>query len=271
MSHQPEPDGRSAPALAAFDEQMRRASVPNQPGTCAEWDGRVRRHVDRATGADCTVIWSELDEASADAAISAQVRHFAELGLPFEWKYHAHDRPADLPARLRAAGFEEDEPEAVMIADLEAVGDGLESVAPPDGIRVVPVTDDDGLRRLVSLHDEVFGERGDAFGRALQAQFAAAPDSMVPVLALAGDRSVCGARIEFYRGTSFASLWGGGTLPAWRGRGVYRALVGYRARLARERGVLYLHVDASSESRSILERLGFVRISTAVAFRKSPA
>jgi hypothetical protein len=42
------------------------------------------------------------------------------------------------------------------------------------------------------------------------------------------------------RGTEFATLWGGGTLPAWRSRGIYRAIVAYRANLALRRGFRYL-------------------------------
>ena len=57
---------------------------------------------------------------------------------------------------------------------------------------------------------------------------------------------------------SFATLQGGATLPEWRSRGVYRALVARRAVLAAERGCEYLQVDASDDSRPILERLGFV-------------
>jgi GNAT superfamily N-acetyltransferase len=68
--------------------------------------------------------------------------------------------------------------------------------------------------------------------------------------------------MEFHRGTEFASLWGGGTVRAFRGRGIYRALVAHRARLAAERGFRYLQVDASAESRPILERLGFVQLTT---------
>ena len=61
-----------------------------------------------------------------------------------------------------------------------------------------------------------------------------------------------------------------GTLPAWRGRGIYRAIVAYRANLAAARGLRYLQVDASDESRPILERLGFVAVTTTTPFIWSP-
>jgi hypothetical protein len=39
------------------------------------------------------------------------VRLFAARGEPFAWKLHVHDMPADLPDRLRGAGFEPRKPE----------------------------------------------------------------------------------------------------------------------------------------------------------------
>ncbi len=65
----------------------------------------------------------------------------------------------------------------------------------------------------------------------------------------------------------FATLWGGGTLPGWRGRGSYRALVAERAARARARNIRYLQVDASPSSRPILERLGFLAVTTTTPFQ----
>ncbi|MGH3762223.1 GNAT family N-acetyltransferase [Actinophytocola sp.] len=92
------------------------------------------------------------------------------------------------------------------------------------------------------------------------------PDALAIVLAMAGGTPVCASRVDFHAGTDFASLWGGGTLPEWRRRGIYRAMVGFRARLAAERGFSYLRIDAQPTSRPILEKHGFVRISTIVSF-----
>jgi GNAT superfamily N-acetyltransferase len=52
-------------------------------------------------------------------------------------------------------------------------------------------------------------------------------------------------------------LFGGATLPAFRGRGAYRALVAARAREAAARGTPALVTHAGRLSRPILERLGF--------------
>jgi GNAT superfamily N-acetyltransferase len=76
--------------------------------------------------------------------------------------------------------------------------------------------------------------------------------------------------VRFVAGSGFATLWGGGTLPAWRGHGIYRALVAQRATLARRRGYRHLEVDASDDSRPILERLGFAAVTTTTPFVWTP-
>ena len=76
--------------------------------------------------------------------------------------------------------------------------------------------------------------------------------------------------MRFVRDTEFATLWGGGTRQEWRGRGIYRAIVAYRANLAAKRGFRYVQVDASDDSRPILERLGFVAVTTTTPFIWSP-
>jgi ribosomal protein S18 acetylase RimI-like enzyme len=83
-----------------------------------------------------------------------------------------------------------------------------------------------------------------------------APDDLRIHVAEVDGEIVCAAWVRFHTGTEFASLWGGSTLPEWRHKGIYRALVGRRAVQARDRGFHYLQVDASPESRPILERLG---------------
>lgn len=90
------------------------------------------------------------------------------------------------------------------------------------------------------------------------------------MVAEAGAEVVSAAWMRFERGTEFATMWGGATLSEWRGRGIYPALVAHRANLAAERGFRYLETDASSDSRPILERLGFVPVTTSTPYVWSP-
>ena len=209
------------------------------------------------------IVWSDLDASSADAEIARQIARFAPLGADFEWKLYSHDPPEDLGQRLIAAGFRPEPEEALLVADTAELPT---AIALPEGIRLLPVTDAAGVRLVVRAHEEAFGAPHPSLERKLLAQLAEGPESMAAVVALAGDLPICAGRIEFSRGTQFASLWGGGTAPAWRGRGVYSALVAYRTRLAVERGYRYLQVDSSPDSQPILARLGFIRLGTTTPY-----
>ena len=240
---------------ATFDEQVRRRTGDDGSGARAEADGAVVRQIARDGDGWSGITWSDLDgTAGADRVIAAQVRYFAGLGRPFEWKLYDYDQPPDLGGRLAAAGFVPDEEEAVMVAEVAGVS---RQVPLPEGITLRPVTTEAGVELLIKVHDQVFGGDHSRLRHALLAQLRENPRSIVMVLALAGDEPVCSARVDFPPDTDFAGLWGGGTLPAWRGRGIYRALVAYRAGLAARRGYRYLTVDASADSEPILRRLGF--------------
>ena len=77
--------------------------------------------------------------------IARQVAFFAERGERFEWKLHGHDRPADLPERLLAAGFEPDELETIVIARVEDIA--AEPVL-PEGVSLREVTERPDLDRI---------------------------------------------------------------------------------------------------------------------------
>ena len=64
-------------------------------------------------------------------------------------------------------------------------------------------------------------------------------------------------QISFYEGARFASLVGAATLPAYRGRGLYTALLAAQVQVARDRSVRFLDADASPMSRPIFEKYGF--------------
>jgi GNAT superfamily N-acetyltransferase len=235
-------------ALAAFDAQVRQGPPPADEG----WVG---------------VLWSDLPadlgEQDLDAAIAAQVARFAGSGGPWEWKHYSYDQPAALPRRLVAAGFVPEPAETLLVAE---IADLALDVEPPDGVRVVPVLDEAVARDLVAVHDEVFGGDHARIGAAVLAGLSRRPPTAAGVVAMAGPRPVAAGRVEFHPGTDFASIWGGGTVLDWRGRGVFRAMVAHRAALAAEAGFRYLQVDAMPASRPVLERLGFVELATTTPY-----
>ena len=91
------------------------------------------------------------------------------------------------------------------------------------------------------------------------------------LVAADGDRLVSAAWLVMRPSSSFAGLWGGPPSRAIEVADIYRALVARRAAIANERGIRYLQVDASDDSRPILERLGFLAVTTTTPYVWSPA
>jgi GNAT superfamily N-acetyltransferase len=256
--------------LGVFDAQLRGRVPETLPdGVTLERNGPLLRYADRASGG--FVEYRDLgglDGPELDELIARQVRVFAERGTRFEWKTYGHDLPRDLPERLRAAGLEPEDAESLMVGPVDAV-----DVEPglPDGVALREVTERADFDRIAAMEEAIWGDASRAWlAEMLESERSADPDALTVVVAEAGGEVVCAGWIRFPAGTEVASLWGGGTLPAWRGRGIYRALVAHRAGLAAARGVRYLQVDASPASRPILERLGFAVLTTTTPFVWSP-
>ncbi|MGC2191067.1 MAG: GNAT family N-acetyltransferase [Candidatus Dormiibacterota bacterium] len=255
--------------LAAFDTQMRwPASIPRTEGTHEETDGPVYRRWDRGPrgfvmGRDL----APLDDRQLDALIRRQIDFFAERSVPFEWKAFSHDQTAGLTQRLLGHGFVPEEQESLVIGRLSQID---QESSPPPGVTIRGVHTRADTGRMAELLTLVDGEDRSFLGELLYREQRANPDHGVLLVAEAKGKLVATARLELAPNTQFASLWTGSTLPEWRRKGIYRSLVAYRARLAAERGYRYLQVDASEKSRPILERLGFVTVSTTTPFIWTP-
>jgi hypothetical protein len=264
---------RGAPGsglLATYDTQLRGRLPKELPeGTHVEQDGPLLRYVGGANGGfiDYRDLGG-LEGAELDELIARQVRVFAERGERFEWKLHAHDLPADLARRLRAAGFVPEETETVVVAPVASIA-GEPRL--PDGMQLREVSERADLDRIAAMEEAVWGDGSRGWlADSLEGERAVDPEALTIVVAEADGVVVSAAWVRFARDTEFATLWGGSTLAAWRGRGLYRSIVSYRANLAGARGFRYLQVDASANSRPILERLGFVAVTATTPFIWSP-
>ena len=256
---------------AAYDAQVRtHVSDPLPRGVRVERDGPLLRFF--GLGGRGFVVYRDLEGlegADLDELIARQVRVFAEQGERFEWKLHGHDSPMDLPQRLRAAGFVPEDTETIVIAP---VADIAGEAPLPEGVSLREVTSRGNFERIAALEQAVWGDSDQQSWLVdmLESEHAVDPDALTVVVAEAGATVVCAAWVRFERGTEFATLWGGATLPEWRRRGIYRAIVAYRANLAAGRGFRYLETDASGASRPILERLGFTAVTTTTPWVWSP-
>lgn len=255
---------------ARYDAQLRTVVPDPLPkGLHVERDGPLLRFTGYGNGGG--IGYRDLggiQGAELDELIARQVRVFAERGEAFEWKLHGHDRPADLSERLLAHGFVPEDLETVVIAPVANVAG---EVSLPDQVSVREVSARTDLDRIGAMEDAIWrDDRAGWLPDSLEAERGADPDAMTIVVAESADEFVCAGWVRFVSGTDFATLWGGGTLPAWRRRGIYHALVAHRANLAEARGFRFLQVDASADSRPILQRMGFVAVTTTTPYIWTP-
>jgi GNAT superfamily N-acetyltransferase len=260
MSHAPAAPLSTAEILARYDDQAR-ARIAEEPGI-----GVARSAATvRIFGLWDCVIYSGLTEATADGAIALEQARALPPGRKLEWKLYGHDGPADLAQRLRKAGFAPDAPETLVVFDLTTT---LSEGPPPAGIAIRRITDRAGLADVVAVGRRAFGEDHSAMHDEFLARIE--HGTVLFYVAYEAGQPVSAARLEVPRSGEFAGLFGGGTVPEHRGRGLYRALVGIRARDARDRGYRYLAVDARDTSLPILRRLGFVPLTRVTAWTWQP-
>jgi GNAT superfamily N-acetyltransferase len=250
--------------LAAYDEQLRGAAEV-AGSLSADRSGPLWRGVFARGG---FVSYESLEGVDdVDALIADTVAYFSAIPdvEEFEWKTRGHDWPPDLGERLERHGLEPEEIETVMVGEARLLAVDVEL---PEGVTVRRIDQLPERDALVTEASEVaariFGggpsgaemlDRLDRM-RGLEQFWVAEADGSV----------VCSGRLALVEGTDFAGVWGGSTLPEWRGKGIYRALTAARARAALDEGVRYLHSDCSAMSRPILERSGLVAVTTTTPY-----
>jgi len=252
--------------LAAYDEQLR-GDAEVTPGAMS-----MTRHgplylvtFDDGRG---WITYRDLDGADAEGIrglVSGALDHYrADPAVTrVEWKSRGHDAAPRLHEALVEHGFAPEEPESIMIGEARALA---VDVPLPDGVTLRQITAAADVRAMSAMADEVFGEPVNERTPDVLLRRMARDVGMEIWVAEADGRIVCAGRLERVAGTEFAGLWGGATVPEWRGRGIYRALTAARARSALRMGATLLHSDSTEYSRPILERSGFVRVSSTTPY-----
>jgi hypothetical protein len=180
-----------------------------------------------------------------------------------EWKTRGHDHVPGLHESLAGHGFERQEPESIMIGRAHL----LDTEVPlPHGVTLRRICEEDDIRAMAAMEDIVFASASaQETTRALRYRLSLG-DGMELWVAEAGGQVVSAGRLEPVVGTEFAGIWGGATLQPWRGQGIYRALTAARARSAIAAGKTLIHSDSTEYSRPILERAGFLKVSTTTPY-----
>lgn len=232
----------------------RRAFPPMPDQIVIERDGILQLVTpSMTTGQLNEIIHAELgdrDDAAIDAAIDGAIAEYRSRGLKFRWRVGPLATPADLGARLVRRGLVPSQ--ALGVARLTATS---EPVDPSTAIAIVPVdasnvdTYSDVMAAgwgidngpLRAAHRTIIAE-----GRWPQAMFIASVDGVPAATA---------AYVALARS---AYMVGGVVLPAYRKRGLYRALVNVRLAHARAAGLPLATSHAREDtSAPILANLGF--------------
>lgn len=180
-----------------------------------------------------------------------------------EWKTRGHDRAPGLQEALLQNGFQPQEPESIMVGRAAWLD---VDVPLPDGVTLRQVREEEAVRAMAALQDKIFDVvDADGLARTLLGRLALG-DGLELWVAEAQGQIVASGRIEPVAGTEFAGIWGGATVEGWRGRGIYRALTAVRARSALAAGKTLIYSDSTPYSRPILERSGFLRVSTTTPY-----
>jgi ribosomal protein S18 acetylase RimI-like enzyme len=255
----------SARLLAAYDSQLRREAetsgavsvTPQGPLLLVTLSG------DRGF-----ITYRDLGRAGPDTIgqlVREALAHFQAITAigQVEWKTRGHDHAPGLHEALLAHGFVPDEPESIMLGEARALA---VDVPLPPGVTLRRVTEEADVRAAIAMQDEVFArplprEMVNSMVRQL-----AGDDGIELWVAEARGKVVSAGRIDPVKGTEFAGIWGGATRQEWRGRGIYRALTAQRARSAIRMGKTYINSDSTEYSRPILERSGFVKVSTTTPY-----
>jgi GNAT superfamily N-acetyltransferase len=235
------------------------------PGVRKETFPKLVRFTRPAPGMNF-VSYSRLNQTGLDWVIQEQINYFLPLGQPFEWLVYDHDRPQNLKKRLLAQGFaDDDDPDAVMVLDLQTYQPAPVNLSE---IKIHRLPQQDQLADVIQVEQQVLGGNYSWIKKRLGYHLEL-PGYLSVYVAYANEKPVSTGWIYFHPNNPFATLNGGATIPEFRQRGVYTALVHTRLREAKERGYRFISTDASVFSRPILERNGFYLLTRGYSIRWS--
>lgn len=203
-----------------------------------------------------SVQWSRTDRPLTEV-LDEVTAHAREAGRrTLRWWVDSRSRPADTDAQLRELGLRLVERLEVLALPVAA------EIASPAGVEVVAVTDRRGIELASEVQAEVF-----EMSPMTEAQI----DDLTRSVSLPEADRLIRCYLGYVGGALAGSagstvdgdalrFWDGSVRPAYRGRGLYRAMVAQRLRDARSTTADFALVKAVDDtSAPILKRLGFTR------------
>lgn len=206
------------------------------------------------------VIFSVVDDADADAVIEETINQYRAMSVPTRWCVGPPTRPFDFGDRLRRRGFSE--------TDLRGMACVPETFVTEDVADVV--VERVGLEKADLYADTMVWGWHTGNTPPPKEDFTQAREDQRWVCTQPGERFQ--SFLARYKGepagtagfilkNDMAYLVGGNVLPAFRNRGIYRALVAARMARLCELGIRYAATQArEATSAPILEKLGFTSV-----------
>lgn len=244
------------PTDAALREAMARAFTDRRyawegkPETVTDFGDALLRAQGRAGG---TVARLALDPGRVEARLDELIEAVEGDGRRCLWIVGPDTRPGDLGDRLTTRGFARvREWAGLALTDLRAA-----AADSPAGVTVEPLSWANAAAYAAALA-RPDDERHRAYLLACAHRYLGIPERKIEILVARLDGAAAGYAVLWAAAGGVAMLADALTVPAFRRRGVYRALVARRLALARAAGctavVTYARTDTSAP---ILARRGF--------------
>ena len=260
----------SAALLALYDDTMRKNA--HVAGCAREQTATVSRYT-TSTGSLRHIMWHDFEPADAARVVDEELRATHGHAKALMWKLYAHSAAPDaLRAVLIDRGFAENDHCTLMMTPVDSLVRALAAIqSPAMNIQVRELTTAKDLDAYQNIWDDV---RPDAPNACYVDDYRMRIENNDPgIVFFAGfaedDNPVTSGYLFHHPGQLIGLLCGGSTKSAWRRQHAYTGMLAARAHAARERGIKFLATEAKRDSRPILERLGFMPLSTLAFYEKN--
>ena len=255
--------------LALYDDTMRRNV--HIAGCVREITPLVTRCT-TTTGSQRYLMWHDFRESDLAASVDVEIAAVRGHAKVLMWKLYAHDSAHDeLREELIARGSNETGPYTLMATPVQAMLNALAASQKDTSINlaVSELLTAKDLDAYQTIWDDVWPDAPNSrYVDDYRALIEKHEPGIVFFAGFDGDNPVTSGYMFHAPSAPFALLCGGTTKAAWRHQHAYTRMLEARAQAALQRGAKYLAVEASAESKPILERLGFMPLSTLAFYEK---